>query len=253
MDNRTDTQLQNKDIDKLKEIPKWSRRYAQNRTLTFLVLVSMAMLIAMFATVPVMLILAGGFLGNHLLLLAGVTTLVLYLWFYVSMLKKYGGKNKGLIDLKIDRWLYGKEGIVSTPQHKLSKKMKCLDIAIGIINMVCLIGSMGLGMSGYIPIKYLLPFMALFEIPFGIYQYYILSPRLGPVLLIFPILIAIHAILIIAGAPLYFTGTFAVPLNMFIPVIYNFSSLIIGHFYSRYALKKLKSLTHMEGAAVDGN
>ena len=119
--------------------------------------------------------------------------------------------------------------------------------------MVCLLGSMELGMLGYIPVKYFLPFMALFVIPFGVYQYYVLRPRLGPVLLIFPILYAIHAILIITGVPIYFTGNFAVSLNMLIPILYTLLTYMIGHIYSRYALKKLKGLAHLEGDTANGD
>ncbi len=139
------------------------------------------------------------------------------------------------------------------PQPKLSKKMKCLDIFVGIVYMVCLLGSMELAMLGYIPVKYLLPLMALFVVPFNVYIYFMQRPRLGPVLLICPILYAIHAILIIAGVPIFFTGTYAVPLNMLLPFIYNFLAYIIGHLYSRYALKKLKGLTHLEGEAANGD
>jgi 4-amino-4-deoxy-L-arabinose transferase-like glycosyltransferase len=119
--------------------------------------------------------------------------------------------------------------------------------------MVCLIGSMELGMLGYIPVKDFLPFTALFVVPFGVYQYFIMRPRLGPVLLLFPILYAVHAILIIAGVPIYFTGNYAVPLNLLLPLIYTFLTYIIGHFYSRYALKKLKVLTHLEGDTANGD
>ncbi len=139
------------------------------------------------------------------------------------------------------------------PQPKLSKKMKCLDIFVGIVYMVCLLGSMELAMLGYIPVKYLLPLIALFVFPFNVYLYFIQRPRLGPVLLICPILYTIHAILIIAGVPIFFTGTFAVPLNMFLPIIYNLLAYVIGHIYSRYALKKLQSLTHLEGDTANGD
>ena len=133
------------------------------------------------------------------------------------------------------------------PLPKLSKKMKRLDIVFAIVYGVLLIGTMELGMLGYIPVKYFLPFTALFVIPFGIYQYFVMQPRLGPVLLIFPVLYAIHATLILAGVPIFFTGTFAIPLNMFVPIIYNFLAYIIGHLYSRYALKKLKDITYSQG------
>ena len=139
------------------------------------------------------------------------------------------------------------------PQPKLSGKMKYLDILVGIVYMVCLLGSMELAMLGYIPVKYILPLMALFVVPFNVYLYFMQRPRLGPVHLICPILYAVRAILIIAGVPIFFTGTFAVPLNMFLPIIYTLLTYMIGHLYSRYALKKLKAITHLEGGTANGD
>ena len=140
------------------------------------------------------------------------------------------------------------------PQPKLSKKMKCLDIVVAIVYMILFIGSMNLAMGGHIPVKYLQPLMVLFIVPFLVFQYFMQRPRLGPVLLIFPILYAIHAILILAGVPIFFTGTFGVPLNMGLPIlVYTFFAYMIGHVYSRYALKKLKGLTHLEGEAANGD
>jgi hypothetical protein len=242
------------DTEKLKEIPKWTRKYAQNRTLTILVLIVMTALFGMFVAFlvgfPLGLAVIGFRKGNIALGCVGTVVLAAVLAtivkFYIFIFAKFGGKNKGLLDQIIDRWIYGQEGLASMPQTKLTKKRKFLDICLGIVYMVCLLGSMQLGMSGYIQVKYLLPFMALFVVPFGVYQYYVLSPRLGPVLLFFPILYAIHAILIIAGVPIYFTGIFAVPLNMLLPLIYTLLAFMIGHLYSRYALKKLKTAAHLQ-------
>jgi MFS family permease len=246
---------------KLKEIPKWARKYAQNRTLTILVLTAMTALLGMFIAAlvgfPLALAVIGFWKGKTVLGCIGtavlVAVLVAIVKFYIFMFAKFGGKNKGLLDQIIDRWIYRREGFTSMPQPKLSKKRKCLDIFVGIAYMVCLLGSMELGMSGYIEVKYILPLMALFVVPFGVYQYFTLWPRLGPVLLLFPILYAVHAILIIAGVPIFFTGIFAVPLNMLLPLIYTLLTYMIGHFYSRYALKKLKGITHLEGGAANGN
>jgi len=249
------------DTEKLKDVPKWTRKYAQNRTLTILVLMIMATLFGMFFALlvafPLILTAAGFKKGNMVLGCVGIAVLVAVLVaivkFYIFFLAKFGGKNKGLLDQIIDRWTYGHEGFASMPPPKFSRKKKLLDIIFAIVYMVCLLGSMELAMFGYIPAKYFLPFMALFVVPFGIYQYYIMRPRIGPVILIFPILYAIHAMLILAGVPIYYTGTFAVPLNMFIPVIYNLLAFMIGHLYSRYALKKLKGITHFQGDAADGD
>ena len=255
MNSKQNNKSQDQDTEKLKEIPKWTRKYAQNRTLTIIVLMAMIMLFSMFVAVlvgfPLGLAAIGFRKGNIILGCVGIAVLVATLAaisiFLIIFISKFGGKNRGLIDQLIDQRIYRKEGTASMPLPKLSKKRKRLDIVLAIVYGVLLIGSMELGMLGYIPVKYFLPFTALFVVPFGVYQYFIMQPRLGPVLLIFPILYAIHAILIVAGVPIFFTGTFAVPLNMLVPIIYNFLAYLIGHLYSRYALKKLKNITCSQG------
>jgi hypothetical protein len=238
-------------VEKLKQIPKWTRKYAQNRTLTVLVLIIMACLISFVFGIPVFLIWLGFLKSNIILAGVGIALLVPISIFYIIFISKFGGKNKGLIDQKVDKWIYGNEGTASMPMLEMTKKKKWVDIVVGIVYMACILGSTYLAMLDYIPVKYMLPIMALFVVPFGVYQYFIMRPRLGPVLLIFPILYAIHAILIIAGVPIFFAGTFAVPLNMFLILVYNFLAFIIGHLYSRYALKKLKSITDLKGEGAD--
>ena len=77
---------------------------------------------------------------------------------------------------------------------------------------------------------------------------------MGPIYLLYPILYTIHAILIVAGVPLFFaTKNFCI-FSICLPAIgYGFLPFIIGHIYSRYALKKLKDLTHLEGGAANGD
>lgn len=248
------------DTEKLKEIPKWARRYSQNRTLTVLVLLLIVclfgMFFALFTSVALAFIMAAFRKENMILGCVGiavlVTVLIVMAKFYMYIFKKYGGKNKGLLDQKVDQWVYGREGSALMPQPQFSKKRKVLDAVIGIVFIVLLIGTINLAMSGYIPIELHLPIMALFVVPFGIYQYFVMKPRLGPLLLLFPILFAIHALLVFAGLPIFFTGTFGVPLNILLTLIYDLLAYIIAHIYSRYALKKLKDITHLQGEAADG-
>ena len=109
---------------------------------------------------------------------------------------------------RIGQWIYGKEGTTSVPEPKLTKKMKWLDIVVALVVCVCTIGTMHLYMDGYISVKYPLPVSALSFVPFLVFQYVLQRPRLGPLVLISPILYTIHAILIIAGVPIFFTGSF---------------------------------------------
>ncbi|HEW78468.1 MAG TPA: hypothetical protein ENH34_00655 [Phycisphaerales bacterium] len=240
------------DLKKLKEIPKWTRKYAQNRMLTTFVLIVMTCLISVSIGVPLLLVWIAFVKGNMILAGVGIALLVAILIFLIIFLSKFGGKNRGLIDQKIERWIYGKEGTTSMPVPKLTKKKKWLDLVVAMIFMVCLLGSMFLSMEGYIAFKYLQPVSAIYIVPFFVFQYFLQRPRLGPLVLICPILYAIHAILIVAGVPIFFTGNLGM-LSIGLPVFgYTFLAYMIGHLYSRYALKKLKGVTHLEGDAADG-
>jgi len=111
-----------------------------------------------------------------------------------------------------------------------------------------------LAIEGYIAYKYLQPVSALYFVPYVVCGWYFWqSPRMGPIYLLYPILYAIHAILIVAGVPLFFTENFCI-FSICLPAIgYGFLPFIIGHIYSRYALKKLKAAAHLEGEAADGD
>jgi len=261
MNSKQNNKSQDQNTEKLKEIPKWTRKYAQNRMLTPIVLMVMLMLFSMLfgGGMAFLLVLAvAGFLkGNIVLGCVGTAILVVGLAvivkYYIAFLKKYGGKNRGLIDQIIEQRIYGKEGTASIPLPKITKKMRGLDYLVGAALLVYMLGVNHLCMVGYIAFKYQQPLMALFFVPCFVFEYYyLLRPKVGPIVLLWPILYAIHAILILAGVPLFFTGYMRF-WNMFIPLVgYFLLAYMIGHLYSRYALKKLKGLTHLEGDAVNG-
>ncbi|MDH4241541.1 MAG: hypothetical protein OEW48_18430 [Phycisphaerae bacterium] len=253
---------QDQNGEKLKEIPKWTRKYAQNRTLTIIVLMAMIMLFSMFVAglvgFPLGLITAGFRKGNMILGCVGIAVLVAALAsisiFLIIIISKFGGKNRGLIDQLIDQRIYGKEGSATVPVPKSSKKKICLEILSGVIFFICFFGSWHLAMEGFIAYKYLQPVSALYIVPYVVCGlYFWQSPRMGPIYLLHPILYAIHAILIVAGVPLFFTGNWCI-LSIILPFIgYSFFAYVIAHVYSRYALKKLKGLTHLEGDTANGD
>ena len=234
-------------MEKLKEIPKWSRRYAQNRSLTILTILIITFLMGAFGVVPPALILIGYLLGSRILVIVGIIALVVFVAFYISLCKKYGGKNRERLDLVIDRWIYAKEGTASMPEAGSSKKEKWIDIVIGTIWLILFIGTMYLGMEDYIPAKYVQPVSALYCIPYQVFcWYYWRGPRMGPIVLFAPILYAVHAILILAGVPLYFNINDLAAFNMTLPFIgYSILSYVIAHYYSRYSLKKLKTAANL--------
>jgi len=263
MSVKQNNQLQDQDAEKLKEIPKWTRRYAQNRTLTILVLMVMIMLYSMFVAALLGFLLAlaaAGFRkGNIILGCVGIAVLVAALVaivkFQIFILAKFGSKNKGLLDQIIDRWIYGNEVTTSIPKPKSSKKKICLEILSGVIFFICIFASWHLAIKGYIAYKYLQPVSALYIVPFVVCGWYFWkSPRMGPIYLLYPILYAGHAILIVAGVPIFFTTENFCIFSICLPMLgYGFLPFIIGHIYSRYALKKLKGITHLEGDTANGD
>ena len=249
--------------EKLKEIPKWTRKYAQNRTLTIMVLMIMIMVFSMFVAFAVAFLLAftvAGFRkGNMVSGCIGTAVLVAVLaaivTFIIIFLSKFGGKNKGLIDQIVDRWTYKNEGAISMPRPKSSKKRMCLEIVSAVIFFICFFGSWHLAIKGYIAYKYLQPVSALYIVPFTVCGWYFWqSPRMGPFYLLYPILYTIHAILILAGVPIFFATENSCIYSICLPMLgYGFLPFIIGHIYSRYALKKLKNITDLKGEPADGD
>jgi hypothetical protein len=196
--------------------------------------------------------------GNIILGCIGIAVLVAVLvvtvTFIIIFLSKFGGKNRGLIDQLIDQRIYGKEGTASMPMPKSSKKKICLEIVSAVIFFICLFGSWHLAIEGYIAYKYLQPVSVLYIVPYVVCGWYFWqSPRMGPIYLLYPILYAIHAILIIAGVPIFFTTENFCIFSICLPLIgYSLLTYVIGHIYSRYALKKLKGITHLHEAPANG-
>ena len=245
---------QDQNTEKLKEIPKWTRKYAHNRMLTPFVLFLMPCLIGMVITVPILLIWLGFLRENMILAGIGIGLLIVVSIFYIMFFLKFCGKNRGLIDQIIDRRIYSKEGTASMPPPNITKKIRGLDYILGAIGLVYMLGANHLCMTGFISFKYLQPLLALYLVPAFMVEYFlIMRTKIGPLFLICPILYAAHAILILEGVPIFFTGNLGV-LNMVVPLFgYSFLAFAIGHIYSRYALKKLKGLTHLEGGTANGD
>ena len=74
-----------RNTEKLKEIPKWTRKYAQNRTLTILVLIVMTCLVSLAIGVPVLLVGIAFVKGNMILAGVGIALLVAILIFLTSI------------------------------------------------------------------------------------------------------------------------------------------------------------------------
>ena len=114
--------------EKLKEIPKWTRRYVQNRTVPFLV--SMAIFLLFFTAICVFSYLArksyqsANVPALWICILILVITCVALIVFSVP---RWGGK----LIVRISRRLYDKEGIITLAPQSGTKKHKWLGLVVG--------------------------------------------------------------------------------------------------------------------------
>ncbi len=232
--------------EKLKEIPKWTRRYTENRTLPFLINM---MIFLLFSAAIALASYFGGrayWSGNVLLLWICILSLMIVISALIFFsVPKWGGR----VVKKLNLQLYRKEGQVTLPAPEKTKRQQTAARVAGLLFAACILISVILGVLGYIPIKYMQPVSAIYTVPFiisiGIWQQPAVNPA-GFLAWLWPTLYSIHAILIVAGVPIHFDRPW-IFLNMLIPIAgYGILCGLIGHIYSRYALKKLKARAHLQ-------
>ena len=161
------------------------------------------------------------------ILIVGLTGTV-----YLSV-PRWGGK---LIE-RITRRLYAGEGNaqISCP---MSSGRKLIGWCLAATFFVCIQASVVFGFL--VPEKYMQLVSAIYFVPFVVGIWLLQRPALGPIILLWPALYALHAILIIAGVPILFVGRWDL-LNMLIPTCgYGLLVGLIAHVYSRVALHRLR-------------
>jgi hypothetical protein len=222
----------------LQQIPRWVRRYAQNRSAP--VLIAVICFALLFGGIAGFSYLAGMAYrsGQRLQLLVCVAGLLLSLaantWFSVP---RWGG-----------RWLqrlgeryYSREGQVELGAPPKPRRAMAGIAAAAFAQ--CVPATVAAGWLGLFSPIYLQPVTALYVVPFTTFLVLVQRPRSGYLMLLFPVLYAIHAILIVAGVPILFNGRLE-GLNMLLPMFgYLSFSALTANLYSRYALFRLKRLT----------
>ncbi len=244
------------ELGKLKEIPEWTRKYACSRMLPFLVF--QAIFLFFVAAIGIPSYFGGNAyrVGNMLLFWICIFVLIpvcIALIFF--SIPKYGGKWAD----QIAQRLYGREGIATLSLPVKTKKKRWVVLIAGLTFGSCILISVVLGVFGYIPTEYMMPVSAIYTVPFLVFLIIWMSPTgIRPIdrtcflALLWPILYALHAILVVAGVPIQFSGTWNF-LNMLIPTVgYGILFGLVGHIYNRYALKKLKEVAHLEEDVTDG-
>jgi hypothetical protein len=247
----TSTEPERDDLEDARQIQRWTRRYAQNRSLPVaLALVVFAML---FLAIGLSSLWAGiAYRSGNITLFAvcvGVAIVGILATFYVSV-PRWGGRRLQQLGEK----LYEAEGraTIDMPRARQTWLLAAIAIAFG----TCVAGQVILGVIGYLPTgKYAQPISALYMVPFLVAMNFLMRPGIGNVPLVWPVLYALHAILIVAGAPIVFDGKWE-PLNMLLPTIgYGLVTAIVGHIYSRWALHSVRVIVgrQLDDAQLEQN
>lgn len=226
------------DAVEARQIERWVRRYAQNRSLP--VAVNLAVFAVLYLAVALPSYWGGrAYRDDNWVLLAicgAALVVALAATVYLSV-PRWGGR-------WLRQWsetLYAREGGVSIAPRLGARPW--LSAAVLAAFMICVIGSVMLGLLGYLPgEEYMQPISAIYCVPFLIALNFLMRPATGYIPLLWPLLYALHAVLILAGAPIVFVGAWQ-PLNLLVPIVgYGLLTSLVGHLYSRWALGRLRLL-----------
>jgi hypothetical protein len=190
------------------------------------------------------LVVLAGRAHNVPLMVLTVTALLAFCGFWVWLC--LGGMTPHLI--RATSWLYRHEGEVSLcptpPTQRPRRQALVAGLLVGLPLLALII------VAAYVPPRYIQPLTALWAVPFLVGLWLLQRAQMSAVVLLWPVLYAIHAVLILAGVPLVFSGSLQ-GLNVLAPMLgYGLLTGIIAHLYSRYALTRLRKLAT---AGADGS
>jgi hypothetical protein len=235
-------------LDDPRELSKWTRIYAQNRSLPLVVFLGVYLLLSIAIGAPSFLAGKAARDGNTTLLAVCIAVLVpaVAAVIYLSI-PRWGGKQMERI---VER-LYANEGHVAVSDPR-GMRLRGAGAGLVLGFLACIITSVVLGLLGYIPTEYMQPVSAIYVVPFLIILTLLMRPAVGLVGLLWPVLYGLHAVLIVGGVPILFTGKWEM-LNMVIPMVgYGMVAGLTGHLYSRFALHKVRQLARTEARSGSG-
>jgi hypothetical protein len=225
--------------DEIRDIPKLMQEYSKGRRATHF-LVFMIIFLAFSAAIGIPSKLAGNAYRSGNMLLFGICiaflipTVILLICFSIPPL---GGRWLERIGDRFN----SKEGYVTSPSPdkvmKLTWKIyMALFLFVGSIE-TCVI----LGLLGYIPDGYMQPISAIYTVPFLLFMAFQLNINgFGALPFAWAILYALHAILVVAGAPIQFQGEWK-SLNILLPIAgYGLLLGMIAYIGNRLTYRKLK-------------
>ena len=235
------TEPENKQDNDVRDIPKWQRRYVWNRsTLPSVVLGIVPILILfgiLFWAVPA--ISAGSEILGLVTIAAAVGLWAVGMWFLLTYQRRTGRS----IEQAWNEWVYRREGSVSVSEETRKREplwVKYLLLGAGALLLAATVVGWCLAPPRYwVPVSSVLVVFLLAQ-P-------VLRPERGGtptswLFLLFPLLYALHGVLILAGVPLYLTGPYEVMTGLVSLAVCGLIAAATSHLYSRYALRRLRAI-----------
>ena len=236
MNELQDKKVAHNQGDDAREISKWARRYTRSRTIPFLIsqafFVFFTIAIGVSSYLAALAYRAGRMLWFWICIVLLVSTLAALIWYIIRADR---------LIRSISKRLYLKEGSAILDTSLTKKEMLLRAVVISVF-LFCVAASTLIGPFASLPQRYMQPVSAIYVVPFLVSMSILHRRRISLLSLLWPFLYALHAILVVAGAPILFKGPWFI-LNMFVPVVgYGMVTGLVGHIYNRFALRKLKKL-----------
>jgi hypothetical protein len=222
--------------DRVREMPKWVSRYANNRTLP--ALVNLGLFLLGFAAITGSSTLANRELqvGNKTAALAcgALSLAACALWIWLVATRRLGRLSRA-----VSGRLYGVEGTAVASAKPCGRSRA--DLVVPIAFWLCVALSVAAGFAFETLSRYMVPIMATYWVPFLLYIWARQGGMAVPFMLLWPGLLLIHAALALAGV--YPFGGEPNAVNMLVPTVgYGAIAALASHVYSRVALRRLRSL-----------
>lgn len=229
---------------RLREIPRLAGVYSRNRTLVILV----SMLVCSLASALIAGLSVGaaraygtGHPGLGVVLVV-IDAAVCLGWVWLVLSRRLNQWMSG-----VSEWLYRGDGmVVAAPVCQPGRSAKVVAWVFGLL--IC--ATPILVQQWPVPDWGLQPITALYTVPFMVWLWWMQRGHQSPLMLLWPVLYALHAVALLAGVPLL--RAIDPMMQVLLPmVVYSALAVLASHLHGRYALRRLRALARA-GAEDDG-
>ncbi len=222
-------------LDRARELPKLARRYSHNQTLR--VLVNLSLFFLAFAVIAGFSSLAGsaGRAGHVAAAIAccAVALAACAVWIWLVATPRLAAWSAAVTDR-----LCRSQGTVVADAGPSGRSRAPLLLALAFV--LCVILSVAAGFASETANRYWLPITAAYSVPFLLYIWAKQGGMAAPFMLLWPGLLAAHALLALAGVR-PFTGE-PNGVNVLALFAYGAAAALASHVYSRFVLRRLRRL-----------